>query len=155
MYIPGVEVHKSSRIDIDIIGSCDGHVFVAECKDLREGASLGTINSIVAEFTKLIEFALAIGAEMVFLSTLRPDLPETLVKKVEALKKKYKNSLAIHLLSHGDLEKGKREKPISKATALAHPEMQPSAHTVYDFLPIKQSTQKDWVRKKGDRAISF
>jgi hypothetical protein len=71
------------------------------------------------------------------------------------LKKRYKKTLAIHLLTYRDLEKGKREKPISKATALAHPEMQPSSYTVYDFLPIRGGGSKDWVRHKGDRAISF
>jgi hypothetical protein len=155
MYVPGVEVHKLLKTDIDIIGSCDGHLFIAECKDLRDGASASTINSVLTEFVKLIELALSVGAEMVFLSVLRPDVPEVLEKKIEALKKKHKNSVAIHLLTSIDLEKGRREKPISKATAVAYPEMQPSPWTVYDFLPIRRDSRKHWVRDTGDRAISF
>ncbi len=155
MYVPGVEVHQLSKTDVDIIGSCDGHLFVAECKDLRDGVSVKTLNSVLTEFAKLIELALAVGAKMVFLSILRTSVPKMLETKIEALKKKHKDRLAIHLLTGGDLEKGRREKPISKTTAVAHPEMQPSPYTVYDFLPTTRGSRKDWVRDKGDRAISF
>jgi hypothetical protein len=154
MYVPGIEVHRQSRTDIDIIGSCDGHLFLAECKDLRDGASPRTINAILNEFVKLIDLALTVGAEIVFLSVLRPDVLAALEKKIEALKKKHRKSLAIHLLTSGDLEKGRREKPISPATAIAYPEMPPSQWTVYDFLPARRGS-KDWVRQKGHRAISF
>jgi hypothetical protein len=81
-YVPGIEVNKLSKTDVDIIGSCDGHLFVAECKDLREGVSVKTTNTILAEFAKLIELALSVGAEMVFLSILRSSPPKMLEKKV-------------------------------------------------------------------------
>ncbi len=155
MFVPGIEANKQTRTDLDIIGSCDGHLFLAECKDLRDGASTSTVKAVLVEFSKLIELALNVDAEMVFLSVLRREVPRVLEEKIATLKKKHEKRLAVHLLTSADLEKGRREKPISEETAAAHPEMQPSPWTVNDFLPIRRGRTKDWVRQKGHRAISF
>ena len=111
MYVPGIEARDTKRMDVDIIGSLDGHLFLTECKDLRQGISNNTVTEVMSQLTGVIELALQIGAEMVFLSTLRPEIPAKLEQKIRALRKHHRNRVAVHVLTAGELDEGRREKP--------------------------------------------
>jgi hypothetical protein len=152
MYVPGVEVQQTKPKDVDIIGSCDGHLFLSECKDLRQGTGPDTAALVLSQLRDLVELALRIDAKMVFLSVLSSNLPIQLEQEIPALNKKHQNKVAIHVLTVGDLERGRREKPIRMAGSSKE---QTVPCTVYDFLPRKRPTREGWVRSPGERAITF
>lgn len=155
LYVPGVEVRQTRRMDIDIIGSCDGHLFITECKDLRQGISKHAVVEVLAQLTDLVELATKVGAEMVFLSILRPDVPEELERKINQLKKKHQNSVAIHVLALNALERGRIEKRITMGGRLASQKEHIVPSTVFDFLPRIRARKKGWSKRKGERGISF
>jgi Holliday junction resolvase len=154
MYVPGLEVFQTQKSDVDVVASCDGHLILAECKDLRAGASRQTIKDVIAQFEALVDVARDVGAEMVFLSILQPKTPEELRRRVAALKRKWGKSIAVHLLTGVELEQGCRMKPAGKFLSPEDSSKEIKS-TLHDFLPDVQSRDYGWVKEKGTRSISF
>jgi hypothetical protein len=156
LFVPGMEVSRSGSadIDIDVVASCDGHLILAECKDLRGGASRKTIENIVKQFEMLVQLAVGVGAKAVFLSVLEMAPDQRLSLKVEGLRKKWKKLIAVHLLTGNDLEQGFRMKPLSsfrRPGASTHE----TRSTLRDFLPQPPRRKSGLIRARGDRSISF
>lgn len=154
MYVPGVEVLQTRKMDVDIVASCDGHLILAECKDLRGGASTQTIKDVVEQFTSLIKVAHDVGAEIVILSVLQPDAPKDLHTRVSALGKKWKSSIAVHLVTGRELEQGGRMKPMGKFLSPEDPSKETKSN-LRDFLPFSPERETGWVKDRGARSISF
>ena len=157
MFVPGVEINKRRKVDIDIIGSCDGQLFVAECKDLRQGATRATTKSVIEQLTTLVDIAVDVGAKMVFLSILRPEAQPALLRKVALFNKD--NFVSVHLLTAEDLEKGQRDKfiypPVLPGESVTEHSATQVRCTLYDFLPRRRTKQRRWVRTSGIRSVSF
>jgi hypothetical protein len=154
MFVPGLVVQKTREVDLDIVASCDGHLILAECKDLREGASSETIKSVTSQFTDLVDVAIDVGASVVFLSVLADNVPSKLQRHVEALSKRFKNTIGVHLLSAAELQKGYKSKSLGEFLSLYDPDKE-TVSTLQDFLPQPQSYPSGWVREVGERHISF
>lgn len=154
MYVPGLEVSQIRVTDVDLAASCDGHLILAECKDLRGGASRQTIKDITEQFDSLIEVARDVGAEIAFLSILQPAAPPALGRRVAALNKKWKRSIAVHLLTGIELEQGIRKKPMGAFLSPNDPSKE-TASTLRDFLLEPLRLKTGWVKEPGDRVISF
>jgi hypothetical protein len=154
MYVPGLEVFQTGRSDVDIVASCDGHLLLAECKDLRGGASRQTIKDVVAQLDSLIEVGRNVGAEMVFLSILQRTAPTDLRRRVAALGRKWKKTIGVHLLTGGELEQGCRMKPMGKILSPENPSKETTS-VLRDFLPSKPHRESGWIKDRGVRSISF
>jgi Holliday junction resolvase len=154
MYVPGVELLQTRKMDVDIVASCDGHLILAECKDLRSGVSAQTIKEVVGQLTGLIEVARDVGAEIVILSVLQPNVPKDLHTRVSALGKKWKNSIAVHLVTGHELEQGYRMKPMGKFLSPEDPSKETKS-SLRDFLLPSSEREKGWVKDRGVRSISF
>lgn len=154
MYVPGLEVFQTRKSDVDIVASCDGHLLLAECKDLRFGSSRQTIKDVIAQFEALVEVVRDVGAEMVFLSILQPKAPEELSRRVAALRRKWEKVIAVHLLTGVELEQGCRMKPAGNFRNPEDPSKEIKS-TLQDFLPNVRRREYGWVREKGARSISF
>ena len=154
MYVPGLEVFQTRKSDIDIVASCDGHLILAECKDLRAGASRQTIKDVIAQFEALVEVARDVGAEMVLLSILQPKAPEEISRRVVALRRKWEKSIAVHLLTGVELEQGCRMKPAGKFLSPDDP-VKEIKSVLRDFLLNPPRKERGWVTDGGTRSISF
>jgi hypothetical protein len=154
MYVPGLEVSQIRKTDIDLAASCDGHLILAECKDLRGGAGRQTIKDIIEQFDSLVEIARDVGAEIVLLSTLQPTAPPALSRRVAALNKKWQKSLAVHLLTGVELDQGFRKKPMGAFLNPENPSKETSS-TLRDFLPESPRQKNGRLKEQGDRFISF
>jgi hypothetical protein len=154
MYVPGLEVSQLRKSDIDLAASCDGHLVLAECKDLRGGAGRKTIKDIIEQFDSLVEIARDVSAEIVLLSTLQPAAPAVLSRRIAALNKKWKKSLAVHLLTGDELERGYRKKPMGAFLSPKDPAKE-TASTLRDFLPKLPQRKDGWVKERGNKFISF
>jgi hypothetical protein len=154
MYVPGLEVFQTRKSDVDIVASCDGHLILAECKDLRAGSSRQTIKDVIAQFEALIEIALDVGAEVALLSILEPVAPEELSRRVAALSRRWKKSIAVHLITGGELEQGCRMKPAGAFLSPTDP-LKEINSVLQDFLPSPPHRVYGWVKEGGTRSISF
>lgn len=154
MYVPGLEVFQTRRIDVDIAASCDGHLVLAECKDLRGGASAKTIEDVISQFADLIAVASDVGAAMAILSILQPSASAELSKKVEMLGKKWRRTIAVHLLTGKELERGHRMKPMGDFLSPEDPSKETQS-TLHDFLLATSYRERGWVKEKGARSLSF
>jgi Holliday junction resolvase len=154
MYVPGLEVFKTRKSDVDIVASCDGHLILAECKDLRAGASRQTVKDVIAQFEALIDIARDVGAGVALLSILQPSVPDELRLRVATLSRKWDKSIAVHLLTGGELEQGYRMKPAGTFLSPDDPSKEVKS-TLYDFLPDTPRRVYGWVKEEGAKSISF
>lgn len=106
MYVPGVEItREGEKIDLDLVAFCDGHLVLAECKDLRKGLSKKTLEKVCVQISELVDATKAIGGKIVVVTVLLPDASVTgLQKHIASLNKSAKGSVAVHLLSVSQLE---------------------------------------------------
>ena len=155
MYEPGLEIQKSGRkLDLDIVAGCDGHLVVAECKELREGASPQTLKEVNDQLSDVVDTASEIGADIVFLSVLAPVVPGEIQKRATALNKRVGKKIAVHLLSGTDLEQGYKSKPLDPSLGSQDSTKQDSS-TLYDLLPKRWRRRKGIIEEKGERFSSF
>lgn len=154
MYVPGIEVFQTRKIDVDVVASCDGHLILAECKDLRGGASAQTVRDVAEQLASLTDVARDVGAEIVILSILLPDAPAALRTRVSAISKKWRKSIAVHLVTGRELEQGCRMKPMGKYLSPEDPSKETKSD-LRDFLPLSLERETGWVKDRGVRSISF
>ncbi len=145
--LPGVAVRKGGETDLDIIASCDGHLVLAECKDLRRGASGRTVKEISSQLAEIVDIAKDLDADMVFLAVLSPTIPKTLRTRVDNLQKHTK-SVAVHLLTAADLERGFKARPRPADPTKDDP------LSLQDLLPSLKTHARGWVRTPGVRRTS-
>jgi|GEM_PF-3132177 len=114
-----------------------------------------TIQEVLSQLAEIVELGLSLKAEMIFLSILRPDVPPDLERKILAMKRKHQNRIAIHVLTALELDRGRKEKPVSMPVSLGKVKEQMIPSTIHDFLPRIRNTKNKWVKRRGDRAITF
>lgn len=149
LFVPGVIATKRNSVDIDIIASCDGHLILVECKDLRRASLNDLKKDIYSQLLNTIDIAKDIGASLVFLSTMMDSIPEKLVQQVESLNKQLKGRTVLHILTHTDLQLGYKTKSHSSSSSAT------IEANLIDFLPRKIRAKKGWVEAPGARSVSF
>jgi len=144
LWLPGVKgSYGGDRFDIDVFASCDGHLVLAECKDLRNVGRADRVWAEVADqFSRLVELAKALGADMVTLGTLAETIPVRLEKVARTAAG---DDISVLLLARHDLEGGHRAR---------RPDADRSVpHTIEDMLPPAEPTVKIHGRARGSRTI--
>ena len=152
LFVPGFEVCKAEQaVDLDIVASCDGHLFVAECKDIREEPSPETVEAMALQLTSIVEVARDIDAEAVFLSMLVDSVPTYLQNQIDLLNDEMRESLAVHMIICSDLERGYR----SKQSPILDDSAKEQRASVEDFLPHCIPLREGWIKESGQREFSF
>jgi len=95
----GLEVRKDKDepIDVDLVSVFHGKLLLAECKDFKDGVSHRTICSTLTQLRGIVALATEVGAQIVLLSTLLPDIPPELAEGVLKIGRRFKT--AVHLVS--------------------------------------------------------
>lgn len=153
LHVPGIKaIREDTEVDLDILASCDGHLIVAECKQLEDGYGDETAEKVATRFRKEYQVAREIGAEIVFLSMMTNEKHPTITQVIEELNAG--EGPAVHLLLLDDLERGSLLKPAETTDTIESSE-EPKKATLWDLLPTKRSSEQGWIRKPGPRTISF
>ncbi len=131
LWLPGVKFQDGTqRSDLDIVASCDGHLFVAECKDLGDVEPQAIQwDELVSQFIQTIKVAEKVRASTVVFATLLPVVPEHVVQRFREV---VPESLGILVLDGNDLEKGYREVSAGNNLELKR------YLSVYDCVPRKE-----------------
>jgi hypothetical protein len=94
----GLSVAQGGReVDVDFVTTYQGYLLLAECKELKNGASPKQVREAIKQLSNLVEVAIDVGAPIVLLSTLLPDTPPELAARVLRLNRGGK--VAVHLVS--------------------------------------------------------
>jgi DNA-directed RNA polymerase subunit RPC12/RpoP len=110
LWLPGLKYVQSGLSgDLDIVASCDGHLVLAECKDL-ENIPPDRVDwtEILTQVRAMSGIAKLSKASVIAFSSLLTDYPPSFVHDVEQLGG---CDLTVLLLNKGDLDKGFREVP--------------------------------------------
>jgi len=148
--VPGLTVTRDGQVsDIDIAACCDGTLVLCECKENPDLGSSKIRKEVYQQIHNLVEVGLRIGARIIFYSSLAPGCEKAMQKRIESLNNRLKGDIRIHILSLSDLEQGFR-----KASHPGDPK-----HTfdmaVRDFLPPVGGSKHGWLRKTGERRMTF
>ncbi|MCP5103714.1 MAG: hypothetical protein GY950_10065 [bacterium] len=149
MYLPGFKgVVDQKNFDIDIIASCDGVLIMCECKNLMgKNPSGDNLKQIKDQFENLIEKARRFKVQVVILSSLIKEYPETIK---DLARRHSDDSLSVVLLKRDDLERGFRYQKDTDGDSEST-----SPQSIRHFLPKEKSPRKkkSKVRDRAKRQI--
>lgn len=153
LFMPGVEAQQhDSTVDIDLLAACNGHLVVAECKDLQEGCASESIQEIVGQLRNSVEIAADLGARLVFLSTLLDQSPTELQRGVDLIERRH-SEITIRIILKADLERGYLTRPAGPPLAPADADRLIRIGLT-DLLPRPKSRKEGWIREPGRRWVS-
>lgn len=149
LHVPGIKAMRGDvKTDIDILASCDGHLLVAECKQLKSGYGDETAEEIVDQFRREYQAAHEIGAEMIFLSMMTNEEHPTVSQEIEDLNAS--EGPTVYMLLLDDLERGH----LLKTADVSGDGEGSKKATLRDLLP-QGSSDKGWIKEPGSRTRSF
>jgi ribosomal protein S27E len=143
-WVPGFRFAKAGKEqDIDIVALCDGHLVMAECKELGSTKpSVKTWSKVGKQFEGLIETARDCSAEAVFLASLAWSYPPGIR---ELVKSANDEKMSVHLLTRADLDKGHR-----KGMRRIGGERKEVWLHIHDFLPAQPRPRR---KRRGKREV--
>jgi hypothetical protein len=146
LFVPGLKIANRSKavdIDVDIIAACNGHLVVAESKDLQGSYTPKSIRKLIDQLHGIAHVAQDIGARIVVVGAMLKEVPQELDGAVHNMRQEYPD-LAIHLALRADLERG--------YLALGGSE---TPVKVSDLLPKQQTDESGHISEPGPRFVTF
>jgi hypothetical protein len=152
LHLPGISaIRDDLEVDLDILASCDGHLLVAECKDLEGGHGEETAVEIAGQLGQTYRIASDIGSDVVLLSMMAANEDPVITELIDELNEQ--DGPSVHLLLLEDLERGYPVQATEPHLRRDQPGEVRRA-SLSDLLP-KGRPDECWIKESGQRRISF